>query len=90
MRPTDRIVEIGCGTGRLLQELHADGFRTVEGFDPAHGNAVPFARSESWKPCGVRHDALTFRHVLESLVDFREVLATAIAELSSNGIVYSR
>lgn len=88
LHPTDRIVEIGCGTGRFLQELHADGFRTVEGFDPAHGNAVPFVRSETWKPSGVQHDALIFRHVLESLVNFREVLATAIAELSSHGIVY--
>lgn len=44
--PDDPIVDVGCGSGRLLFRLHAEGFRNLVGLDP-HLSPETVARAAS-------------------------------------------
>lgn len=49
------ILDVGCGTGRVLAFLRARGFRTIEGFDPDE-SAVAAARQRVSVPIAVAAD----------------------------------
>jgi 2-polyprenyl-3-methyl-5-hydroxy-6-metoxy-1,4-benzoquinol methylase len=84
----DRIVEIGCGNGALLRQLHEQGYTDLEGYDPAHAGGLEFVKCEYWRSSGQPFDALIIRHALESMADYRGILAAAVADLDKHGMLY--
>jgi len=52
----DAILDVGCGSGRLLFRLHADGFRNLVGIDP---NLPPNATVRAAGRRGLRFDCST-------------------------------
>jgi len=88
IKTDSRIVEIGCGNGLVLKMLHEEGYLGVEGYDPAHSNKYSFVRTEYWKPTEKKYDLLIFRHALESLDNYRELLQAGLESLDDDGLLY--
>lgn len=57
LAPPARILDVGCGTGRISHELHRAGYHVV-GIDP-HGPSLEVARQEVPGGTFVRGDVLT-------------------------------
>jgi SAM-dependent methyltransferase len=90
-----RILDVGSGSGRLLQTLHQDGYRNVCGIDPllpsAQERIVPFPllRREIGE-CEGNWDVIMYHHVLEHIADPRLELRLASARLRPGGILIIR
>lgn len=81
------VLEIGCGNGLLLSMLRTES-REVEGFDPAHSQGLPYVKTELWKPSGRTYDAVLFRHTLEAIPVFEQILTDAAKQLNPEGLIY--
>ena len=95
-QPHQRVLDVGCSTGTLLALLQKRGFSDVAGVEPLP-QAVLTAREgrgldvyEGWIGTAVEHgeyDVVTFSHVLEHVLDLREVLGQARDLLSDDGLL---
>lgn len=92
---TGRLLDVGCSHGLLLEEAGRLGF-TAEGIEPSEG-AVDYCNR---KGLNVRRgylakgiyppntfDVVVMSHVLEHLLDPRELLDTAHSVLTQNGVL---
>jgi 2-polyprenyl-3-methyl-5-hydroxy-6-metoxy-1,4-benzoquinol methylase len=93
----DRMLDVGCDMGFLLEAARADGFADVWGIEP-----VPLARQVAEKITGSHitaqffeetnfpeghFDLITLIHVLDHLFDPRVVLRRALVNLRPGGII---
>jgi SAM-dependent methyltransferase len=84
------IVDVGCGVGTLLQEMHVAGFTSLVGIDPYADTNIPqrpglriakqdfLATTESF-------DVIMFNHSLEHVPDMAETLRHAFQHLAPDG-----
>ena len=89
------ILEVGCGSGQRLLDLHGAGYRDLTGIDP-------YLEEESEPAPGVRllareikeihrsFDFVMMHHVLEHVVDPLESFTAAAALLKPGGCLYVR
>jgi len=97
-----KVVELGCGWGRVLSELAAAGYRDLAGFDPSP-KMIERGRSEFpaldlrlWPPGGVPLESGSAEAVLlfavltciPSDVGQRELIAEAARLLRPDGVLY--
>lgn len=88
------ILDVGCGSGRLLRRMQRSGFTNLQGVDPyAPGDiAEPgfrLRRAELQSVEG-RFDLIILSHVLEHLSDPVATLAMARRRLSADGTILAR
>lgn len=95
------VVDIGCGDGAFLKELHGLGFTNLIGFDQSPGldraqnlGFGKFYRSSVWDflteaeaSGGVKADALVMVNVLEHVAEPMALLARVYRALPSGGLL---
>jgi hypothetical protein len=61
------LIEVGCGKGRFLEALQAQGFHVI-GMDPAYDGENPAIVKQYFTPeAGLHGDGIILRHVLEHI-----------------------
>ncbi|MBK7949012.1 MAG: methyltransferase domain-containing protein [Deltaproteobacteria bacterium] len=93
-RLDDPILDVGCGAGRLLFRLHADGFRRLVGIDPhlspetaRHAAGRPGLRLEAVPPerhAGTYHLVMA-HHSFEHMAEPRRAFAAMAARVAPGG-----
>ncbi|MEO6092656.1 MAG: class I SAM-dependent methyltransferase [Novosphingobium sp.] len=89
-----RILDVGCGAGRLLRDLRDAGFANLTGIDPflaepSDDGNLRLLRSDVTEHEGA-YDVITFNHSLEHVVDPRAALAAAKGLLAPGGVIIVR
>jgi SAM-dependent methyltransferase len=90
-----RILDVGCGHGRLLSILHRAGFRRLSGIDPFLPADVEIApgltvRKRTLESLDEQFDLIMFHHVLEHIADGRKTLQCAERLLRPAGRILVR
>jgi SAM-dependent methyltransferase len=91
---SNSILDVGCGDGQKLYDLHELGFSNLTGIDP-------FMRSESASPTLKLHraflkdvrgrfDIVIFNHSFEHLPEPESELRTALHHLNAGGVAVAR
>jgi SAM-dependent methyltransferase len=95
----ERMLDVGCDTGVLLEIAGGDGFKQLDGLEPN-----PLARRQAASRCAARiadgfyeqtdypadfFDLITFIHVLDHVEDPARVLRRAYGQLSAGGILFA-
>jgi SAM-dependent methyltransferase len=97
--PDDAILDVGCGSGRLLFRLHADGFRDLVGLDPnlppataARAADHPGLRFERGTPQSHRgrYRLVMAHHSFEHMPDPRASFAALAALVAPGGCLLLR
>lgn len=84
------ILDVGCGRGKLLHELHLFGFRNLTGVDPfvseplRYDNGIVIHKCELEELEG-RHDLIMMHHTLEHMADPEASLSAAAERLRPGG-----
>lgn len=89
-----RIADVGCGSGALLRQLRADGFRNLSGFDPniAHSVEEPALRihkAEVTSTCET-FDLIMLHHSLEHMPGQLETMRALRRTVDVAGMVIIR
>lgn len=89
LRPDDRILDVGCGSGSLLRELYTMGFRHLHGVDPyvknpVHDEQIQIFQKQLHDMRGT-YDVIMFHHAFEHLSNPLEILQQVSALLASGG-----
>ena len=90
-----RILDVGCGTGGLLDRLTRIGFNNLAGADPfieADGRSsegVPLMKADLRDVDG-KYDLIMFNHSLEHVPDPVETLKVAYGKLAAGGMCLAR
>lgn len=85
-----RIIDVGCGDGKLLCSLREIGFRNLLGVDPFverdidYSNGVRIVKNELANIDG-RWDVVMFHHSFEHIFDQRGILNSACRALDDHG-----
>ena len=92
--PNSSILDIGCGSGRLLGELRDNGFSNLHGADPfiaadIHEPGLSILKASIDKIQG-RYDLVMLHHSLEHTPNPREVLRSVRSLLNDGGTVLVR
>lgn len=87
--PTSRMLDVGCGAGDFLRQLHTAGFRHLYGVDPFLkksfiSDGLTIINRQLDEIDG-QFDAITFHHSLEHMFDPIAALVTAREKLAPNG-----
>jgi SAM-dependent methyltransferase len=90
IRRNARILDVGCGSGKLLQRMAALGFSNLTGVDPFLSNEVNGPGLRIWKGrlenmAGEKYDLVMFHHSLEHVADPAEELRAAAGLLAAGG-----
>lgn len=90
-----RILDVGCGSGLLVDRLAAAGFSSVQGIDPYLTAASVTPNGAALRPAEIgdiegQFDVIMFHHVLEHVANPRETLRSAVARLSPEGMCVVR
>lgn len=92
MKKNDRILDIGCGTGRLIYVMKEAGFQNVFGADPFIDDEIEYANGlKIYKkpidqmPADTKWDFIMFHHSFEHVTNPLEVLEYAKKLLDVNG-----
>ncbi len=86
-----RILDVGCGSGKLLHQMAAIGFRNLSGVDPfllsevKNGNGVRIRKCRLEDLAGEKFDVVMFHHSLEHAADPKNTLRTAGLLLALGG-----
>ena len=81
------LIEVGCGKGYFLEQLHDHGFDIV-GIDPAYeGESSYVVKAPFTREAGLSADAVILRHVLEHIPDPMAFLQS-IADANNGGLIY--
>lgn len=95
LAPDQRILDVGCGAGRLLDRLARAGFRNVMGVDPfiegdMHTAAGVSIRKAHLHEVHETFDVIMFNHSLEHVPDPVAVLKDAVMRLAPAGAILVR
>ena len=91
-----KILDVGCGRGRLLHILRDLGFKHLYGVDPYIEEDIIDKNITIWKktiydiPSSIKFDLIMFHHSLEHMLDQLETLREARYLLSKNGTILVR
>lgn len=90
-----RILDVGCGNGKWLAGLHAQGYRRLSGIDsfldPELETDTPFSvRRGRIEDVAEGWDLIAYHHVLEHVPDPRRELTAAVARLHPGGALLVR
>ena len=86
-----RILDAGCGSGKLLHRMSTFGFTNLSGVDPflsdnmTNRNGVSIRRAYLEDVAGAEYDLVMFHHSLEHIADPRRTLQAAERLLSPSG-----
>lgn len=97
LKKTDRILDVGCGSGRLPYALSRVGFKNLLGVDPFLEKDIRFKNGlEILKkdildlPDSMKFDVIMFHHSLEHIKEQLKVLEKTKKLLSKNGFCLIR
>lgn len=89
LRPTTRILDVGCGQGQLLRWLAQQGFTNLTGIDPHLSEAchTPQLQLQSARLAETigQWEVIMFHHTLEHMTEVKAILADAFAKLLPGG-----
>lgn len=90
LRPDSRIVDVGCGSGDLLLQLHRDGFEHLRGLDPYIPADIDYANGVTIRRCSLadddgRYDMVMLHHSFEHMTAPRAVMAQIAGHLAPGG-----
>ena len=89
--PDARLLDVGCGTGRLLHRISAVGFKNLAGVDPfissdiSYGNGIRIRRAHIQDLRGEKYEVVMFHHSLEHVSDPVSTLQAAVGLLVRGG-----
>lgn len=92
----DEILDVGSGSGNLIQALSKLGFRNLTGIDPYLNDSFSLGNTNLLKhdlqslKSELRYDLIMFHHSLEHMADPLEALKLARSHLKENGLIIVR
>jgi SAM-dependent methyltransferase len=95
LRINDRLLDVGCGSGRLLKALKRLGYQDLWGVDPylprsscMAGLSIVSGALQSIEAGAF--DVVLFNHSLEHVIDVEQALRIALTKLKSGGVLIVR
>ncbi len=92
---TSKILDVGCGSGALLQSFYGAGFNMLVGIDPYISSEIHYPNGVRILKCTIQEiedtwDVIMFHHSFEHLADPVRTLQSASRLLSKNGLCLIR
>jgi len=91
VRRDARILDVGCGSGKLLHRMAAVGFKNLAGVDPFLSNEISNGNGLRVRKCRLedvtneKYDLVMFHHSLEHVANPKGTLRTAAQLLAPGG-----
>src|SRR5262245_42415212 len=87
-KPTDTILDVGCGNGSLLTQLYKMGFKNLTGIDPfineGHDYGAIKIQKKEIHDIGEKFDLIMMHHSLEHMFEPLKALQKAFSLLNKN------
>jgi len=90
LKSTERILDVGCGNGKLVRALAHAGFSSVSGIDPFLPSHMQQSNGSTFRKTLLRdvegqYDVVMFHHSFEHVADLHGEIAHASRVLGRNG-----